>query len=157
MSAATSAPRKLTGLKVLGFFFVMYGIIITVNMTLAVNAVRTFPGLETDNSYVASQKFDDWRAAQEALGWTSVAVVENGELILDLRDADGAPVADVAITSVLGRATNVSDDIVPAFRFDGAVWRAPVDLNPGNWDLRLDAVATDGTLFQKRLKLARVE
>jgi nitrogen fixation protein FixH len=157
MSAAASGRKGLTGLKVLGFFLVMYGIIVAVNMILAVNAVRTFPGLETRNSYVASQKFDGRRAAQEALGWTSTARVEGDDLILDLRAADGTPVRDVEIASILGRATNVSDDIVPLFRFDGAVWRAPVELNPGNWDLRLEAVAPDGTLFQKRLKLARVE
>ncbi|MEM7643840.1 MAG: FixH family protein [Pseudomonadota bacterium] len=147
----------MTGRKVLAIFVLMFGTIIAVNLTLAFNAVKTFPGLETKNSYVASQKFEAQRAAQEALGWASTAHVADGMLILDLRHADGTPVADAQITSVLGRATNVSDDIVPAFAFDGAVWRAPVDLRPGNWDLRLEAVATDGTLFQKRLKLARVQ
>lgn len=146
----------MTGRKVLAIFMLMFGTIIAVNLTLAFNAVRTFPGLEVKNSYVASQKFDAQRAAQEGLGWEVAAYVEAGDLILDLRHADGTPVAEAEITSVLGRATNVADDIVPAFAFDGAVWRAPVTLAPGNWDLRLEAVAPDGTLFQKRLKLARV-
>jgi nitrogen fixation protein FixH len=156
MFAATKGPKALTGRKVLAIFVTMFGTIIVVNLTLAFNAVRTFPGLEVKNSYVASQHFDELRTAQQALGWTAAARVEGGDLVLDLRQVDGAPVAAVDIVSVLGRATNVSDDIVPAFAFDGEVWRAPVTLAPGNWDLRLKATAPDGTLFRKRLKLERV-
>jgi nitrogen fixation protein FixH len=146
----------MTGRKVLAIFFAMFGTIIAVNLTLAFNAVRTFPGLETKNSYVASQKFDAERAAQEALGWTSAARIEGGDLVLDLRGPDGAPVADADIDATLGRATNVADDLVPAFAFDGDVWRAPVDLSPGNWDLRMTALAPDGTTYRRRLKLETV-
>jgi hypothetical protein len=45
-------------------------VIISVNLLLAFKAVSTFPGLEVKNSYVASQGFNDRKAAQEALGWT---------------------------------------------------------------------------------------
>jgi nitrogen fixation protein FixH len=41
--------------------------------------------------------------------------------------------------------------MTPAFVFDGAVYRAPADLAPGNWNLRLSAVAEDGTAFARRL------
>ena len=54
----TSATRKLTGWHVLAIFTAAFGVIIGVNLTLAFNAVATFPGLETGNSYVASQSFD---------------------------------------------------------------------------------------------------
>ncbi|MEL7345657.1 MAG: FixH family protein, partial [Pseudomonadota bacterium] len=49
--------RQLTGWHVFGMFALAFGIIISVNMTLAFQAVRTFPGLEVKNSYVASQAF----------------------------------------------------------------------------------------------------
>ncbi len=45
-----------------------FAVIIAVNLVLAFKAVRTFPGLEVENSYVASQTFDAERTAQEALG-----------------------------------------------------------------------------------------
>ncbi|WP_298436398.1 FixH family protein [uncultured Jannaschia sp.] len=143
----------LTGRKVLGIFVLGFGTIVAANMTLAVNAVRTFPGLETKNSYVASQRFDADRAAQEALAWTAAATLTGSEVVLDLHDATGAPVADATLTATLGRATNVSQDVTPRFVFDGTVWRAPVDLPPGNWDLRLVAAAADGTPYRRRLKL----
>ncbi len=146
----------MTGRKVLAIFVLGFGIIITVNLTLAFNAIRTFPGLETKNSYVASQQFDANRAAQEALGWQTSLVLEGDTLILDMRDRAGRPVGDADIVSTLGRATNVSQDMTPAFAFDGQVWRAPVDLAPGNWDLRMQATAADGTIFRRRLKLETI-
>ena len=60
--------RELTGRHVLAITLAAFGVIIAVNMVMAVKAVSTFPGLETPNSYVASQRFDRDRAAQAALG-----------------------------------------------------------------------------------------
>lgn len=147
----------LTGLRTFAIFATGFGIIISVNLTLAFNAVRTFPGLETSNSYVASQQFDSARAAQEALGWTAAAHLTDSAVTLDLRDASGAPVTEVKLDATLGRATNVAQDVTPAFTFDGTLWSAPVALPPGNWDLRLTAIAADGTPFSKRLKLRTAE
>lgn len=155
MTALLTGP--LTGRKVLAIFTLLFGTIIAVNLTLAFNAVQTFPGLETKNSYVASQKFDAERAAQQALGWQVAAHVEGGILILDLRDAQGGAVGTADITLTLGRATNVADDQTPALTFDGTVWRAPVDVAPGNWDIRMVATAEDGTTFRRRIKLGRIQ
>ena len=65
---------KLTGWHVLGIFGGAFGVIIGVNIALAVNAVSTFPGLEVANSYVASQTFDKRRAAQDKAGWKPAEV-----------------------------------------------------------------------------------
>ena len=59
--------KPLTGRKVFLMFVAFFGLIIAVNVTMAVQAVKTFPGLEVANSYVASQTFDADRAAQERL------------------------------------------------------------------------------------------
>ena len=142
--------REITGWHVLAMFVAGFGIIISVNLTLAFNAVRTFPGLEVKNSYVASQSFERERSAQQALKWDVGAVVEGGELRLTI-ERDGAPV-DVEITNAtFGRATTVASDQEPQFRFDGAAFVAPVEAGPGNWNLRLKALAPDGTPFQQRV------
>ena len=65
---------EIKGWHVALWFSMAFGVIIAVNLTLAFNAVRTFPGLEVKNSYVASQSFDADRAAQNALGWDGAAV-----------------------------------------------------------------------------------
>ena len=114
--------------------------------------MATFPGLEVKNSYVASQTFDAEKAAQLALGWDVGAVVhKDGELVLSITDKDGNPVEVQSVTGIFGRATNVRDDQTPEFVFDGSVYRAPVTTAAGNWNLRLEAVAQDGTRFHQRI------
>ncbi|MEL6119598.1 MAG: FixH family protein [Pseudomonadota bacterium] len=145
--------RKLTGWHVLAMFVAMFGVIITVNMILAFSAVKTFPGLDVKNSYVASQSFDRDREAQEALGWTVSANVDDDMLVLRIDD-DLGPVAPEITRATLGRATHVGDDRELNFKFDGtAHFAGAADLAPGNWNLRLAAVAEDGTRFQQRIIL----
>ena len=127
--------------------------IISVNLALAYNAVATFPGLEVKNSYVASQNFDVRKAAQEALGWEVSAVAEGGVLRLVMNGPDGAPVYPTEMNAVLGRATQIKDDQVLEFTHDGTAFVAPVDLAPGNWNIRMSATAEDGTLYSRRLVL----
>lgn len=145
-----SAP--LTGRKVLIFTVLAFGLIIAVNLTLAFNAVRTFPGVEVDNSYVASQSFDRDRDVQLSLGWdVSARVDTNGELVLRIVDADGAPVRVAKLDGTFGRATSVKDDQTPAFEFRDGAYRAQVAYAPGNWNLRFRAVARDGRAFRQRV------
>ncbi len=87
------------------------------------------------------------------LGWDVSARVENGMLILSILDPDGQPVEPAALDATLGRATEIADDTTPDFRFDGQALVAPVDLAPGNWNLRMVATAADGTLFRQRIVL----
>ena len=81
--------KELTGRHVFLITATAFGIIIAVNVTMAVNAVKTFPGLEVKNSYVASQQFQNRRDAQEALGWRVSPVYEGGYLTLAFTDDAG--------------------------------------------------------------------
>jgi nitrogen fixation protein FixH len=145
--------RQLTGRHVLMIFCGAFGVIISVNLLMAYSAVSTFPGLEVKNSYVASQQFDERKAAQEALGWTVRADAAEGQVILRITDADGMPVRVGDLNAVVGRATHVADDVRPEFIFDGAAYVAPVDLADGNWNIRMTAQSEDGTLFAQRVIL----
>ena len=84
--------REITGWHVLAITVSAFTVIIAVNLTMAWQAVATFPGLEVKNSYVASQSFDADRAAQEALGWEVSADVAGDRLELSILSSDGAPV-----------------------------------------------------------------
>lgn len=141
---------EVKGWHVFAGFAGAFGIIIAVNLTLAYKAVATFPGLEVSNSYVASQSFDDDRTAQLALGWDVSAQLQGHELSLVILE-DGAAIAPAIETATFGRATNVAYDETPAFEFDGTALRAPVVGGDGNWNLRLRAIAEDGTVFQQRI------
>lgn len=148
-----TAERKLTGWHVLAIFVGAFGIIIGVNLALAYNAVATFPGLEVKNSYVASQSFDARRDAQQALGWEVAADARDGEVILSITDEKGTPVQVVDLHAVLGRATHVKDDMEPTFTFNGRAYIARVDVERGNWNIRMTAKALDGTPFEQRVVL----
>lgn len=141
---------RITGWHVFGIFALGFSTIIAVNLTLAFNAVRTFPGLEVGNSYVASQSFDHERMAQEALNWQVTAQVKDSTLVLSF-SAAGLPVAPKIESAVFGRATSVVADQTPDFEFDGTAFVAPVQAGSGNWNLRIKARAADGTLFQQRV------
>lgn len=147
------AERKLTGWHVSSMFAVGFGIIVAVNLTLAFNAVSSFPGLEVKNSYVASQSFDARRDAQLALGWSVAAEASNGEVRLVISDVNGMPVEAQSLIATVGRATHVKNDMTPDFRFDGKGYAAKADLAPGNWNIRMVARAEDGTSFEQRVIL----
>lgn len=147
------SERQLTGRHVFMIFAGAFGIIIAVNLALAFSAVKTFPGLEVKNSYVASQEFDVRRDAQEALGWDVSARHVGGLLILSITDDLGKPVEVANLDAVLGRATHVKDDIQPNFEFDGTAYVASMTLADGNWNIRMTAQAADGTEFNQRVIL----
>ena len=141
---------RITGWHVLACFVSGFAIIIGVNMTLAFNAIRTFPGIEVKNSYVASQSFDRDRAAQTALGWNVSATLNGNDLVLRF-ERNGEAIEPILERATFGRATSVAADQEPNFHFNGSTFIAPVEAGPGNWNLRLTARAEDGTVFRQRV------
>jgi len=150
-----TAMRELTGRTVLLITLAAFGVIVGVNLLLAVMAVRTFPGLETPNSYVASQRFDRERAAQDALGWTAAPAYDGEVLTLLIQDRSGAPAPIRHLAVSIGRPTHKRDDRAVAMTFRGGLWTAPLALGPGLWNIHLEAEAPDGTLFRQRFDHVR--
>lgn len=143
----------ITGPKFFAIIASFFIVIIGANLVLAYQAIRTFPGLEVANSYIASQTFDAERAAQLALGWTVLATVHQGALRLTISDQTGSPVRAAQISGIFGRPTSTQADQAVEFVFDGAGYSASVVTGPGNWNLRLKAVAADGTAFHQRISV----
>ncbi|MGX5851357.1 FixH family protein [Mesorhizobium sp. PL10] len=92
MKANTQSRREFTGkhmlLTVLGFF----GIVIAVNLTMATLASTTWTGLVVENTYVASQQFNEKARegrAQAALGWEGSLTIVSGEVRYSVADAKG--------------------------------------------------------------------
>ncbi|MDO5704609.1 MAG: FixH family protein [Paracoccus sp. (in: a-proteobacteria)] len=143
--------KRFTGRHMLGFAGAMFGIIIVVNIVMAVKAVGTFPGLEVANSYIASQSFDRERAAQTELGWTVTPSYDGQELTLRIADTDGLPARVKSLSATVGRPTHVRDDVTPDFVYEGGLFHAPMRLEPGVWIIHVTAVAADGTEFRQRI------
>ncbi|MBE3637514.1 FixH family protein [Mangrovicoccus algicola] len=147
------ATGRLTGGKVLAIALAGFGTVIAVNMLLAWKAVATFPGIETASSYQASQEFDRARAAQMALGWGVRADYGDGVLEIAITGPDGGPAEIASMAALVGWATSTRDDVTPEFTRKGAVYATPLRLEDGNWNIRLRAVAADGTAFFRRIPL----
>ncbi len=150
---SNTQPREFSGRKMLLVMLSFFGVIITVNFYMAFSAVSTFPGLEVENSYVASQEFNTRVEAQRALGWTVAIRYEGGDVVLDLTDAGGQAVIPATLDALIGRPTSSAEDMTLEFRLVDNAYRAKADLAPGPWRFFLDAVAQDGTLYKKRLHL----
>lgn len=146
---------KMTGGKVLAITVAFFGVIISVNLFMAFKAISTFPGLEVDNSYVASQVFDKNRKAQENLGWTLAADYTRADqqLKLNFTGKDGKPAEVRKLDVLVGRTTEAKDDRRPIFANQGDVWTAQTELANGLWLLRVEAEAADGTAFSQRIEI----
>ena len=146
--------RELTGKHVLIGMVSAFGVIIAVNLFMAYQAISTFPGVEAKNTYYASQNFEAARQAQIALGWQVSETYQDGRLSVRIIEAaTGQPGAVSDLQVLIGRATEVQADQLPVFVRDAGAFVAPVDLAPGKWLLRIEAVAEDGTLFRQQRQL----
>lgn len=146
---------EVTGKHVLAITVGAFGVIIAVNFLMAYKAVSTFPGLEVENSYVASQTWDKEMAAQKALGWRLAEEYDEAtqELRLAFTDAANAPVTVQGLKVLVGRPTQAQDDRYPDFIQEAGRYIAKLPLTRGKWMLHVEAKAPDGTLYRRRIDL----
>lgn len=133
MSAAKPFTGRHAALIICGGF----AIVIAVNLTMAIFATRSFPGLIVTNSYVASQKFNSWIAAgkaQKALGWAVSASTRGDSLIIEARSARNTPLtglhAEVLLSHPLGAGEPVSITLTETAP---GIYSGPHGLTPGQW------------------------
>jgi len=72
MSTPAAAPKPFTGWHMAGILIGFFAIVMAVNFTMARLAYSSFGGKVVENSYVASQQFNDQLAradVQDQLGW----------------------------------------------------------------------------------------
>ncbi len=134
--------RRFTGWHMTAIMLLFFGTIVAVNVTMAVFATTTFGGKVVENSYVASQKYNEWLAAaraQQRLGWThQVALDGDRHVVVNLS------VADATVTATarhpLGREAEV------ALRFNGANgrFRSAEALPAGRWLVHLAVASGSG-------------
>jgi nitrogen fixation protein FixH len=148
-----SAARKpFTGrhmvLIMLGFF----GVIIAVNVTMAVFAARTFGGKVVDNSYVATQRFNGWLESarrQQRLGWTeTVRLAGDRKVAVDVA-AGAVPLLAAEVTAVARHPVGGTDDVMLTFRETRpGRYLSSTHLPDGRWQVQISIRAAGA---EKRL------
>lgn len=127
--------RRFTGWHAAAALVAFFGVVIAVNVTMAFFATRTFGGVVVENSYVASQKYNDWLAEaerQKELGWSINPGMDEQRRVTVRLDLEGAEVRGFA-RHPLGR----EPDVALAFAaFDGG-FRSLRPLPAGRWHVHL--------------------
>lgn len=146
--------RPFTGVHMLGLAVLFFGTIIAVNIGLAIASMGTWTGLAVENSYVASQEFDDRLAAlrrQQALGWRPDLRVGGAWVELSIVDGEGQPVSVGPVSLLANRPVGASGDRRLAMAAGGdGIYRAELTLGQGVWDLTASASSAEGPFLVHR-------
>ncbi|MEM8973088.1 MAG: FixH family protein [Pseudomonadota bacterium] len=152
----TRRPGEFTGWHMLALMLLFFGVIVSVNITMAVMAGRTWTGLVVKNSYVESQKFNGYLAAakaQDARGWSTDLSYNNGVIVFDVVDRDGHPVTLTEASLFVGRpAFEQADQTVELTTTKPGRYIATIDLAPGAWALRITGTS-DGHPYRRDSRL----
>lgn len=142
----TRKPKAFTGRHMTAILVGFFAIVIAVNLTMARFAMSTFGGKVVENSYVASQHYNEWlkRAdAQERLGWDARITLDARRHVLLALGKDGVPLDGIrALATVnhpVGRTPPAALNLEPAA---GGVLRSSRPLAPGRW--RIDLIVRHG-------------
>jgi nitrogen fixation protein FixH len=120
-------------------------------------ASRSWTGLVVDNSYVASQQFEEKRAAHEAqqsAGWQAILTYAPGVAKLVIVDGARTPIDLGDVSIKLNRPVGGHDDKVLALeRSPTGGYEATVDLPSGVWDATVTAPRTTLGPFELRERI----
>lgn len=147
------APRgfRITGWHVLAAVVGFFGVVIAVDVSFAVMAVRTFPGEVSVTPYEDGLLYNRKLAqiaAQEKLGWRAAAAAEPGAVLLIVEDRAGAPVRGLRISGKLERPATESGRLHAVFAETApGRYEARVAHETGAWDLTAEAHDAAGRLF----------
>jgi nitrogen fixation protein FixH len=158
--------RPITGRFVLIIFIAFFGVIFAVNGVMMTLAIRTMPGLDVKNGYVASQVMNGELAAmrqQTERGWKADIIVRqsNGAASVSFRlsDRDGTTVNGLDAKArlahpALTRADHIAAMIEVAPGHYVAQWP---DVSPGAWTIVVEAGRGGERLFATRNRIVLSE
>ena len=159
MSSATAkveAKREFQGIHFLLCMVAFFGVIIAVNITMAVMASKSWTGLVVKNTYVASQEFNgklEQARAQRALGLHSELQYANGTLLFTLKDRDGKALLAENVEVKIGRpAFEQSDRVYSLGKTADGAFQLDTDLAQGEWSLTIAAEA-DGNHYRRDARI----
>ena len=137
----SSTPRAFTGRHMTAILIAFFAVVMAVNFTMARFALSTFGGKVVENSYVASQHYNEWlkrAAAQDRLAWNeSVGLDATRHVVLTIRKGD-RPLTGLAVSAIVTHPVGGTDPAALPFEAaaDG-VLRSTRPLAAGRWQLDL--------------------
>jgi nitrogen fixation protein FixH len=144
--------HPFTGWHMLAVTVGFFAVIIAVNIALAVAASGTFPGLVVENSYVASQNYNELLAearAQAKTGWQLQVTVHNGVPEARLVDQGGLPLVALDVRALAARPSTTAEDRSLTFTAVPGAYRADASLPAGQWALDVEARSHGELVFRE--------
>lgn len=133
----TGATREFTGKHMLAIMLGFFAVVLTANMTMVYFARHSWTGLVVENSYVASQEFNEKTAEMLAAAAIDVhpsVTFETGTLKVVLHTKSGEPVPAQTVKVTLGRPSHESEDRTVDLSSTGpGVFEMAQTLGPGQW------------------------
>ncbi len=156
-SSADASAKPFTGRHMLALVCSFFGVVIAVNVTMALFATGSWTGLVVKNSYVASQHYNELLAearVQDAKGWTSALTYADGSLLFELRTRDGTGLSGARVDATLSRPVGVEQDHTIALTEDRpGVYRHGVTLARGIWNVEVLAHVQEGNPYRQIFRL----
>ncbi|WP_338720691.1 FixH family protein [Devosia sp. XK-2] len=140
-----TTAKPFTGWHMLAIICTFFGVVIAVNVTMAVSSMRTWTGLVVANSYVESQRFNEKQhriAAQREAGWSVQTQYRDGQIVFAARQADGAALTLEAVSAFVRRPVGGHDDATIALVREGGAYIGAHELAAGVWDVIITTAPT---------------
>jgi nitrogen fixation protein FixH len=142
MSSENPRVKKFTGYHAAAMIVSFFAVVVVVNLVMAQFALSTFSGTVVDNSYVASQKYNDWLEQarnQKANGWTvSPAHRKAGKASIAITTSDGAPLERATMTGIAEHPIGQSEPFEISFKQAASGEFQSVETLPaGRWKLKI--------------------
>lgn len=134
--------KKITGFHVTLMFVAFFGVIAAVNFLMAGLAISSFGGTVVDNSYVASQKYNQWleeSRREAAHGWTVSRPARAGDrLQIAVQDSQGAALNNAGVAAVAEHPVGRTDSLKLDFTETApGQYVSNQPLPAGRWKLRI--------------------
>ena len=143
---AERSTRRFNGWHMTAILACFFGVIMIVNFTMATLATRGFGGTVVDNSYVASQRYNEWLAAarqQDALQWTESISRSGDRLSLRVATAEGM-LSAATVTATAEHPFSGSEPLSLTFaETEPGVYLSRQPLDSGRWLLRIEITRGD--------------
>lgn len=158
MSEVRATRGEFTGRHMLILAVCFFGVIISVNVGMAIVSSTSWTGLVVQNTYVASQEYEEKRLAHEqqvAAGWQASFTYSPGFAQLVVVDGAGNRVDLGPVSLQINRPVGGHDDqkLTLGASADGG-YVAAVTLGAGVWDVVASASTATGPFeLHQRLKV----
>lgn len=145
-----TTERRFTGTHMLLIMVSFFAVVIVVNFFMAYSATSSFAGLVVENSYVASQQFNEKLEAmrrQEALGWKVAVDVREDAVVVDARDSLGTPIRGTIDVEMTRPTTDRDDHQLKGEATGYGPVLMPTHLTSGSWDATVTFTAASGETY----------